>query len=77
MTRYLRLLRKAWETVRQTEFLIKELATEALGKYQAFDLDVGNMWECPDWDVGVCVYNKWNDRGHDSCLFCEEPEERK
>ena len=77
MTSYLMVLQKALSTVAQIEFLIKDLAEEQLDEVIAFDLDVGSTWECASWYIGVCVYNKWDDRAHDFCLFCGSPEERK
>jgi hypothetical protein len=37
----------------------------------------GLEWECPNSPFGTCVYDHQQDRGHDNCLICGEPEERK
>jgi hypothetical protein len=34
-------------------------------------------WECKNSPLGICIYNDEDDRKHDECLFCEDPEERK
>ena len=34
-------------------------------------------WECDDSPTKVCVYNDLRDPMHDSCIFCDGPEERK
>jgi hypothetical protein len=40
-------------------------------------VSIGGWWECATSPIGICVYNDEEDRGHDSCLYCEEPAERK
>jgi hypothetical protein len=34
-------------------------------------------WDCNESPYTVCVYDHLNDPGHDNCLICHEPEERK
>lgn len=35
------------------------------------------FWECPTSPIGYCIYNGYEDRAFDNCLFCHEPHERK
>ena len=35
------------------------------------------LWECPKSPFGLCLYNHYNDKKHDQCVFCRAPEERK
>lgn len=44
--------------------------------YQEGELVIGLFWECPG-PLGRCVYDDIEDSCHDSCLFCNQPEERK
>jgi hypothetical protein len=34
-------------------------------------------WFCHDSPWKICVYDHENDKGHDRCLICGQPEERK
>jgi len=38
---------------------------------------VGDFWDCSISPFGLCVYDNYEDRAHDNCLFCHAPEERK
>lgn len=38
---------------------------------------ISTFWNCQKSPIGCCMYSKNEDRAHDSCLFCGEPEERK
>lgn len=38
---------------------------------------VGEYWNCTDSPFGKCAYDPEQDTGHDQCLYCGEPEERK
>ena len=38
---------------------------------------VSTFWDCEKSPIGCCMYNHNEDRVHDTCLFCREPEERK
>lgn len=38
---------------------------------------VSTFWDCEKSPIGCCMYNHNEDRFHDSCLFCGDPEERK
>ncbi len=38
---------------------------------------IGTCWDCPESELGLCVYDHVEDRAHDYCLFCGQPEERK
>ena len=40
------------------------------------DLTIGD-WKCDNSPLGVCVYDDCEDRCHDNCIFCGEPNERK
>ena len=40
-------------------------------------LALGDFWDCPESPTGYCVYDFPNDRAHDHCLVCGQPEERK
>jgi len=44
------------------------------GKYTVIG---SHIWECENSPIGVCVYCPLDDRAHDNCLFCGDPEERK
>jgi hypothetical protein len=34
-------------------------------------------WDCELSPFGLCAYNALKDRGKDSCIYCEQPDERK
>lgn len=34
-------------------------------------------WDCEKSPFGWCAYNHREDRAHDDCVFCHQPEERK
>jgi hypothetical protein len=34
-------------------------------------------WKCKESPVGFCVYNPFEDRALDNCIYCHEPHERK
>ena len=40
-------------------------------------LRIGTFWDCPKSTIGLCVYEHFEDRAHDDCIFCHDPEERK
>jgi len=44
------------------------------GKYTVLG---SHIWECKTSPIAVCIYDHVSDRGHDQCLFCGGPEERK
>ena len=49
-------------------------------KLDMFDLEPQRghlLWDCPKSPVGICYYDRWKDKPHDHCIFCEGPEERK
>jgi len=39
--------------------------------------DCDFSWDCPTSPIGTCVYDSYQDRAWDSCLFCYQPYERK
>ncbi len=58
---------------------IDELVKEKYPDYN-FELELahGNiLWECEESPIGTCLYNKFEDKSHNNCIFCHEPEERK
>lgn len=56
----------------------RRLLTEALTKENrtAGDLRLGS-WDCPTSPSGECAYDADEDSCLDSCLFCNQPDERK
>ena len=38
---------------------------------------ISTVWECEKSPFGICCYDEMEDRAHDFCIFCGEPEERK
>lgn len=38
---------------------------------------VSTFWDCEKSPIGCCIYKHYEDRAHDHCLFCGQPEERK
>ena len=38
---------------------------------------ISTFWDCKKSPIGCCMYNHNEDRCHDHCLFCGQPEERK
>jgi hypothetical protein len=34
-------------------------------------------WDCDKSPVGLCVYNPFEDRAKDFCIYCGNPNERK
>ena len=59
-----------------------EIEIEKLIKYRYpnynFELELGDfLWECDLSPIGTCLYNKFEDKLHDNCIFCGQPEERK
>lgn len=43
----------------------------------ADELVLGHSWECEGSPTGLCIYHDKADPGHDHCLVCDEPSERK
>lgn len=39
--------------------------------------EIDTFWGCSKSPFGWCCYNHFEDRGHDDCIFCHEPQERK
>lgn len=39
--------------------------------------DCDFSWDCPTSPIGTCVYDSYQDRAWDDCLFCHDPFERK
>ncbi len=66
------------ESRRKMTWLIESILDRHMGEDEGQWHTVGSeLWECSKSPVGLCVYHKVNDRMHDSCIFCGEPEERK
>jgi len=57
------------------EFVAKVVNQKLGTKYEPDALLVGS-WDCLASPVESCIYDDKNDRNHDFCLFCQEPEER-
>ena len=38
---------------------------------------IGTTWDCKKSSIGLCVYDTAEDKVHDFCVFCGQPEERK
>jgi hypothetical protein len=54
---------------------IEELAKSKMSEF-SIEHTLG-YWDCPDSPIGLCVYNHFEDRALDGCLFCHHPHERK
>ena len=66
---------KLREQKRELDYKIDELATSVMPEF-SFEHKIGT-WECEDSPLGLCVYNHFEDRCWDNCLFCHQPDERK
>lgn len=47
------------------------------GESLGWDYVIGFTWDCEKSPIGLCIYNHYKDRAHDSCVFCHDPAERK
>lgn len=54
-----------------------ELVKKLWPAYDSFKHVMEFYWSCPDSPFGWCAYDHWEDRAHDSCVFCGDPSERK
>ena len=57
------------------ELHVHQALSKAL-RIEAYRLEL-SAWECDLSPAKVCVYDSYKDTEHDSCLYCNEPEERK
>lgn len=57
------------------EYEIEELAKSMMPNF-SIEHTLG-WWDCPVSPIGLCVYNHFEDRALDGCLFCNKPHERK
>jgi hypothetical protein len=59
------------------QYNLRTALVEWLGTYTCeWELTIGE-WECENSPIGVCFYNKFEDKPLDNCLVCHEPHERK
>lgn len=73
-----KLIEKARNHVQNVEQEILEIAKPHMPNDTCdWEWYVGTFWDCPDSPFGKCMYHRFEDRAHDSCYFCGEPEERK
>lgn len=56
--------------------LMTEIAAAANIDEPGFALVLGE-WICKGSPAGYCVFNRFDDRARDHCLFCGYPDERK
>ena len=59
------------------EGAVRTLAKMAWPNFDWMYHQISTFWRCKDSPLGWCVYDNMEDRYHDDCLFCHEPEERK
>lgn len=45
------------------------------GKFAIAYLQI-DQWKCEKSPIEICIYNEEEDMWHESCIFCEEPEDR-
>jgi hypothetical protein len=58
----------------------EELRMELIHRWGPENKDkhiVIGTWECSNSPIGVCFYDDDEDRCHDQCLICGDPDERK
>lgn len=55
--------------------LVKAIAKKLPDWYGFYT--VGTFWHCKKSPFKLCVYHAIEDRAHDTCVFCKQPEERK
>lgn len=70
----------------RTTEIKKEIAALVYEQDQILDKYLGEgegqwhkvgYWECDTSPIGVCVYNPFNDKALDNCIYCHSPHERK
>jgi len=53
--------------------IVTSCMAEGEGQWYAID----TFWGCPSSPFGWCAYHIIEDRAHDNCIYCHEPQERK
>jgi len=70
-------LKKYLSDITDIEIEIEKLIKSKFKDYD-YELELGAyLWECEESPIGTCLYNRFNDKAHDNCIFCDEPNERK
>lgn len=71
-------LREIDDAIDSLNYLKNRLAKSA---WSEFDIEhtISTFWTCdnPKSPLGFCVYNHFEDRPLDNCLFCHQPSDRK
>jgi len=65
------------EKIDEIDWLRRKLIKKAYPEFDWLYQDVSTYWRCEASPCGYCTYDSVNDRAHDTCIFCGEPEERK
>jgi hypothetical protein len=69
-------IKALWNAQTEIDIEITHLVQEVMPDYSPFYMHIGH-WACVMSPIGLCVYDTIRDPAKDSCLFCEEPLERK
>ena len=56
---------------------IREIVYEHTPEKYPTYYEIDTFWGCVKSPFGWCCYDHFKDRGHDNCIFCHEPQERK
>ena len=71
------LIKSKREDAHSIEFEIEQIVDKYMdeGEGQWFAIDT--LWGCDKSPFGWCAYHIIDDRAHDHCIYCHEPQERK
>ena len=62
--------------IQDLRFEMDDILDKYLGEGEGQCHKIGT-WECEDSPVGFCVYNPFEDKRLDNCIYCHKPNERK
>ena len=71
------------EKIRTLRSIVYDIECEALESIQdkleggGLCHEIGITWNCDKSPIGLCVYDNLEDKAHDDCVFCHQPQERK
>lgn len=72
-------LREIDDAIDSLDYLKMRLAESAWSDFDSLAHTISTFWTCDNTKspLGFCVYNHFEDRALDNCLFCHQPSERK
>ena len=66
-----------WSIMHEIDWVRTQILDKFLGEGVGQWHVLSTEWDCPESPFGYCAYHIFEDRAHDDCIFCHEPQERK